>query len=92
MSSYLDDKMYRRFRAWAIVCGLLSLFSFWIVLGLAYLLYPTGIIGENHYGWIALAYINIPTMLVLAIGGKMAANRLRARAIAIRDNLSGKGN
>ena len=89
MTDYKKDKRYRRFVAWGIVCGLVSLFSFWIIVGLAYLLYPTGIIGENHYGAIALAYMNIPTMLVLAIGGKMGANRLRARAKAIREELTG---
>ena len=89
MTDYKKDKRYRRFVAWGIVCGLVSLFSFWIIVGLAYLLYPTGIIGENHYGALALVYFNIPTMLVLAIGGKMGANRLRARAKAIREELTG---
>ena len=88
-TDYKSDKKYKRYKAWGIVCGLISLFSVWIVVGLAYLLYPTGIIGENHYGWMALAYFNIPTMLVLAIGGKKAANRLRAKAVEIRKNLSG---
>ena len=88
-TDYKSDKKYKRYKAWGIFFGLISLFSVWIVVGLAYLLYPTGIIGENHYGWMALAYFNIPTMLVLAIGGKKAANRLRAKAVEVRKNLSG---
>ena len=89
MSDYKKDKRYNTFKYWGIFLGLVSLSSFWIVVGLAYLLYPLGIIGENHYGALALIYFNIPTMLVLAIGGKLGANRLRARARARREELTG---
>lgn len=89
MTDYKSDEKYLRYKALGIVCGLISLFSFWIVVVFAYLLYPTGILGEYHYGWVALAYFNIPTMFVLAIGGIIAAIMFRAKAVEIRKNLSG---
>jgi uncharacterized RDD family membrane protein YckC len=88
-TDYKSDEKYLRYKAFGIVCGLISLFSFWIVVVFAYLLHSTGIIGAGHYGPAGIVIANIPTMFVLAIGGIIAAIWFRAKAVEIRKNLSG---
>jgi hypothetical protein len=84
MTDYKSDEKYLRYKALGIVCGLISLFSFWIVLGFAVLVYPTGLLGENHYGSFGIALANIPTMFLLAIAGLVTSLFFRSRAKQIR--------
>lgn len=74
-----NRRRYSIYRAWGLISGFVSLFSFWILVPIANLM-PSG-----HYG----AFTNFaplaPLGFLIAIGGIVASLILRSKAKAIRE-------
>jgi hypothetical protein len=75
-----DRRRYSTYRAWGLISGFVSLFSFWIIVAIGYL---TPSSGFDH---LLNIYQLAPLGFLIAIGGFVVALILRAEAKAIREN------
>lgn len=93
MADYLQDTEYVNSRDRGKLWGMISLFSFWpyFMVGMlaGYVMEQIGINLRYIIYWMLLT---APLAFVLAVYAMRRARFWQKRAIAIRDNLSGKGN